>query len=220
MLRCSAIVLVWILSSAPSRAAEAEVAPALEGVAARAPAPAEAAPGSRWYGLSEGTHLGVGVDAGVPGVAGATLLFRPWWWLRLNGGFAYDYIGYGARGGLSLVPGHWGVTPTLNLDYGRYLSGDASRFNAGAGPAERALLRHAVYDFATAQLGLELGSQRWFAFYVRGGVAYVTARASGAQLSAAAAERSDDPSLRFTVGDATVRALLPCFSLGFLVYVY
>ena len=54
----------------------------------------------------------------LPGGAGATLLYRPWWWLRFNGGLAYDVVGFGYRGGVSLAPGHGVVTPTLNFDAG------------------------------------------------------------------------------------------------------
>ena len=206
-----------LLAASPARAAD-EPADGSGGPAAVAVAsPVERAP---WYALSDVTHLGLQIDAGAPGLGGATVLFRPWWWVRFNAGLAYDYVGYGVRGGVSFVPWHWAITPSLNLDYGHYLSGDATRFSSSAGPAERELLRNATYDFATAQIGLELGSQRWFSFYLRGGFAYVTASAKGSQLSAFANERSNDPSLQFTLADATARALIPCASLGFLFYVY
>jgi hypothetical protein len=120
-----------------------------------------------WYALSDITHHGVQLDVGAPGAGGATVLFRPWWWLRFNAGLAYNYLGFGLRGGVSVAPFHWAVTPTLNLDYGHFLSGDASRLATNAGPAEKALLQNVPYDFATAQVGLEFGSQRWFSFYVR-----------------------------------------------------
>lgn len=176
--------------------------------------------GGSWYALSEGTHLGLQLDAGAPDGAGLGLLFRPWWWVRLNGGLAYDYLGLGVRGGVSLVPVHWAVTPSLNLDYGHYFSGDATRFSSNATPAEQDLLRHAAYDFASAQLGLEFGSQRRFAFYVRGGIAYVTGSASASQGTALLAENLPSGYTGTANGDVTLRALIPCVSLGFLVYVY
>ena len=210
--------LLALLAAAPARAADEAAATGSGGPATVAvAAPVEHAP---WYALSDVTHLGFQIDAGAPGLGGVTVLFRPWWWMRFNAGLAYDYVGYGVRGGVSFVPWHFVITPSLNLDYGHYLSGDASRFSSNAGPAERDLLKNATYDFATAQIGLELGSQRWFSFYVRGGFAYVTASAKGTQLSALANEKSNDPSLQFSMADASARAVIPCASLGFLFYVY
>lgn len=166
-----------------------------------------------------GTTLGLQLDAGVPDAAGVVLLYRPLWWLRLNGGLAYDYIGYGLRGGVSLVPWHWVVTPSLSLDAGRFFEGDASRLASDTTRAERDLLRHATYQFASAQVGLELGSQRWCSFYVRAGLAYVTATASGRRLTAFAQEKGSDSSMQYSLGDARLRALMPSASLGLLFYV-
>ncbi len=200
------------------------------GLATSLPSPAAVAPPDStirpgdvqerpWYALSDVTHIGVQLDVGAPGAGGATLLFRPWWWVRFNAGLAYDYVGFGLRGGVSVVPFHWAVTPSLNLDYGHYLSGDASRFSSSAGAAEQALLRNAVYDFATAQVGLEFGSQRWFSFYVRGGFSYISATAQGSLVSPFMTEKFGN-GYQATVGDASLKAVLPCASLGFLFYVY
>lgn len=172
----------------------------------------------RWYSFSEGRHLGFQLDAGAPEGAGLSVLFRPWWWVRFNGGVAYNYIGVGMRGGVSFVPWHWAVTPSLNLDVGHYFSGDASKFVSNPTPAEQALYKQAAYDFASAQLGLEFGSQRGFSFYLRGGLVYLAASASGASVTALASDRIGDWSM--TLGEGKLRAVLPCASLGFIFYVY
>ena len=225
--------LLAVLAAPPARAGEAVVAASTSSDLAStlpsggAAGPADGAairtgdPQERpWYALSDVTHLGMQLDVGAPGAGGATLVFRPWWWVRFNGGLAYDYVGLGVRGGVSFVPFHWAVTPSLDLDYGHYLSGDASRFSSNGGPAEKALLRNAVYDFATAQLGLEFGSQRWFSFYVRGGFTYVSATAQGSLVTAYFNEKLNNATLQATLGDASLKAVLPCASLGFLFYVY
>jgi hypothetical protein len=214
-----AVALLSSLALAAAARADEAAPPAGSGGPAQV-AVAEPIDATPWYALSDMTHLGVQLDVGAPGLAGASVVFRPWWFVRFNAGVAYDYVGWGLRGGVAFVPFHWAITPSLNFDYGRYLSGDANRFATGAGPAEQALLRNAVYDFATAQVGLELGSQRSFAFYLRGGVSYVTASASGANLSAFATEKASDPSIQVRAGDATLKSVLPCASLGFLFYVY
>jgi len=200
--------LLIVLGSSSAHAEDAPSVTASESKASSRP----------WYALSNVTHVGVQLDVGVPGGGGATLLFRPWWWVRFNGGLAYNYVGHGVRGGVSVVPFHGRVTPSLSIDYGRYLSGDASRFATASGPAEQALLQKAKYDFATAQVGLEFGSQRWFSFYVRGGLTYVTAGAEGSLLTAYFNEQSDGSMVQAKFGDAKLRAVLPGASVGFLIY--
>ena len=166
------------------------------------------------------TRIGLQLDGGLPGGAGATLLYRPWWWLRLNGGLAYDVVGFGYRGGVSLAPGHWVVTPTLNFDAGHYVSGDATRFVSTSDPNEIALLHHATYDFGSAQIGLEIGSQRRFTFYLRGGVAYVRTHAAGSDLTNLVNGKSGSSASSYTVGDLNLSMLIPCVSLGFLIYIF
>ena len=190
---------------------------------AAVPAPAPVALGAQKRTLDEEperTIIGLGIDGGAPGGGGLTLLVRPLWWLRLNGGLAYNAIGFGYRGGITLAPADWAVTPTLNLDAGRYLSGDMTKFVTVSDPTERVLLSKTTYTFATAQLGLEFGSQRRFSFYLRGGVTYVFSTLSGADITAIAAAHNGDPNNTFTVGDAKVSAIAPCASLGFNIFVY
>src|ERR1700687_3982477 len=113
----------------------------------------------RWYSLYPGKKFGLQLDAGAPEGAGLMVLFRPFSWLRANAGFAYNVMGTGIRGGLTFIPFHWGVTPTLNLDVGHYFSGDLNKFVTASNAAEHALLSNAAYDFWSAQIGLEFGSQ-------------------------------------------------------------
>ena len=168
---------------------------------------------------SDTTVIGLGIDAGAPGGAGLTLLVRPLWWLRLNAGAAYNVGGFGFRGGITLSPGQWAITPTLNLDAGRYLSGDVNKFVTVTDPNAQALLSRTTYTFATAQIGLEFGSQRWFSFYLRGGLTYVMSTLSGTDLSALA-NGNIGAGTTVTMGDAKFSALAPCASLGFNIFVY
>ena len=180
------------------------------------------APAEEEYTL---TRFGLELDAGAPGGGGLLLLARPWWWLRFNAGLAYNVIGFGYRGGLSLSPGHWAVTPTLNFDAGHYVSGDANRFftpsdsNPAVLSAEKSLLSHATYTFASAQVGLEFGSQRRFAFYLRGGLAYLVSTASGADITALANTKISG-NTTYKVGDVKFTSVMPTVGLGFLIFVY
>jgi hypothetical protein len=186
------------------------------------PPPASTVAHKRALDEDEGdqTIIGLGIDGGAPGGGGLTLLVRPLWWLRLNGGLAYNVIGYGFRGGLSLAPGAWAVTPTLNLDAGRYLSGDFTKFVTISDPNVRSMLSRTTYTFATAQIGLEFGSQRRFSFYLRGGITYVLSSVSGSDLVAIYNGNSPDPNNRVSAARMPVSALLPCASLGFNIFIY
>jgi hypothetical protein len=164
------------------------------------------------------THVGMQLDVGLPGAAGATIVYRPRGWVRVDGGLAYDYVGYGARAGVKVSPFLGTVTPTLGIDVGHFFTGDASELSSTTDPAKQELLKKAVYDFATAQLGIELGSQKWFSFYMRAGVSYVAATAQGDQLSVLLNNQLTDTMYVAKVGDAHLRAVLPSASLGFNVY--
>lgn len=164
------------------------------------------------------TWLGLGVDAGIPNAAGASLLLKPWSWLRLHGGLAYDVIGRGYRGGITLVPAQWFVAPTLDLSAGRFTSGDARSLAKGGGAGQQALLSRLTYDFASAQAGLELGSQRRFALFVRAGVSFLRSRARGEDVSAFAAEKVRTPGTSIRTGDVRLTALVPSASAGFFLF--
>jgi hypothetical protein len=165
------------------------------------------------------TIFGIGLDGGAPGGAGAMLLVRPLWWLRFNGGLAYNVAGFGYRGGVTLSPGQWAVTPTLNLDAGRYLSGDYTRFTTVTDPRVASALSRTTYTFGTAQVGLEFGSQRRVSFYLRGGLTYVMSAVSAADTNAiVGGNLSGNTSVR--AGETKVTALLPCASLGFNIFIY
>jgi hypothetical protein len=192
--------------SAPDQAAPAPAADASRADPVRPPAP----PSRTW--------LGLGVDAGIPNAAGASLVVKPWGWLRLHGGLAHDVIGHGYRGGLTLVPGQWFLTPTLDLSAGRFTKGDANRFAKGGGPGQQALLSRLTYGFASAQVGLELGSQRRFALFVRAGASYLRSRARGEDVTAFAAEKARTAGTTIRSGDVRLTALVPSASAGFFLF--
>ncbi len=138
-------------------------------------------------------HLGVALDAGVPGGAGLLLQARagP---LRLSAGPMWSGIGYGAKGGLALAPFAWAVAPVLELDGGWCPRADLSLLAGNGLPDDlEPVLSHASYWYAGALAGLDLGSPRRFSFYLRAGLARLQVRAprtSTSDSSAAAAARS------------------------------
>jgi hypothetical protein len=132
-------------------------------------AAAVAAPGAD----HAGPRIGVMVDAGVPdGFVGA-LAYQPWRRLQLHVGAGHNTIGAGVRGGMAFRFARGGVSPLLAVEVGRYFPAEAGAFADmidASSPDER--LEAVGYDFASAQLGLELGDGDR-AFYVQFGVSAI-----------------------------------------------
>jgi hypothetical protein len=216
-MRLLVLALVPMLAGAAEPAGPPPAPPAAT-TAAAAP---EKEPGAEEHSgpFSPGTHFGLGLDVGAPGGIGLTVLVRPWWWLRANVGVAYNLGGWGIRGGITLLPGQWVVTPTLSIDAGYYFTDDWAQFTSTSG-AEANLLRDLPYTFLSGQIGLEIGSPQRFIFYLRGGLSYAWVTANGADLTGVVQENLNDPAIRVALANGNVTGLVPAFSLGFLVYIF
>jgi hypothetical protein len=161
--------------------------------------------------------FGMSVDAGVPDFLGVNVVYRPLSFLRLQGGPLTNGLGFGLRGGVSLVPFNFVVSPSLTVEYGHYFESDGRTFaralGVSLGQAEPALARLS-YGFANAHVGLEMGSPERFQFFLRAGLTYLNTSLNG----------SGDL-LEQASGDSTVRAedlrlhgVLPSVKLGLLFF--
>ncbi len=111
---------------------------------------------------------------------------------------------------MTLAPLGGFITPTLQVDAGRYFAGDGNAAYARLSDTPRqAVPEQLGYDFATAHAGLELGSDL-VRFHVQGGLSYVRANWTEAGTSA-----DGDVS---TMTDLEVRAVGASARLGFLIY--
>ena len=167
-------------------------------------------------------RLGVMADAGLPDGANASLVFRPFWWLRAHGGGGYNMISSGVRAGVTLVP--FGAGPSATIEGGHYFDGNANgvaqRF-AGA-TFHSALLDRVGYDYANAHLGLELGSRR-ATFYIHGGMSYIRAQIHNfdSVVASQAAANGGNGSTEVSINqDPTVKAWVPSAKLGLIVYLF
>jgi hypothetical protein len=164
--------------------------------------------------------LGLAIDGGVPDGASATVLYRPWKFLRFGGGLLYNYIGYGVRGGVSVLP-YFPIAPSLTLEAGHYFEANANARIAQFGkvPQElQPLLDRVSYTFANAQLGLEVGHPDWFVFYVRAGLSRVWFTPHG--MDQVAASQASSGNTRVTVQDPNVRLGIPNVKAGFMIFFY
>jgi hypothetical protein len=171
------------------------------------PAPAVAAFPARRPSLP---RLGLALDAGLPGGAGVTLQARVLSGLRVGAGPMYSGVGYGVKGGLQLSPA-WVFAPALELEGGWAPRADLSLL-AGKGSVAKNLkpvLAHASYWFASALVGFDLGSPRGLSFMLRGGLSHLDVHAGGTATVPGSGSTST-----VELGNATVRATIPCAKLG------
>ena len=122
------------------------------------------------------------------------------------------------RGGLTVLP--VGEGPSLSLEVGHYLEGDANtlvRFLfAGLGDFG-SYVRRFSYTFFNAHLGLEFGT-RSFTFFVHGGFTYLRATLHDLEApSESDPARPGRTTLTFKQ-DPQLRMLAPSAKLGLVVY--
>jgi hypothetical protein len=158
-------------------------------------------------------HFGLQLEVGAPSGASAALVVRPWKLLRFHGGATWNYVGFGVKGGVTLLPYHGAFVPTLGIEGGLYPGADASRLVKGT--IEKTLLADVSYAYLDASVGLEFGSQNGFVFFVRGGMSYLKAPiknvASAFQTSNLGVVGADD---------AVATYFGPSAKLGFLIYLF
>lgn len=183
--------------------------------AAPAPAPARAKPAALAAPPAptrRPSQWGVLLDAGFPQGATLSASYRPVSAIRLFAGPAWNYLGFGIQGGLSVVPWHFAVTPVLTLEAGHYFSEDVSfiaRSSQGVPPDLRSLMKDMGFTYGSLHAGIELGSQNGFAWTIGLGLTYVSFDTTGT------VTKTDASGSTVTFRDPRVRGTLPSLKLGF-----
>jgi hypothetical protein len=176
-------------------------------------APASAAPRARSHHV-----LGLSLDAGVPDGASATILYRPWRYLRFGGGMLYNYVGYGVVGSVSVLP-YFPIAPSLTLEAGHLFESNAnariSQFTT-VDDNLKPLLQRVGYTFVNAQVGLEFGHPNWFVFFVRGGLSRVWLSSSDADKVVV----TNSDGTRVTFANPSARLGIPTVKAGFMIFFY
>ncbi len=192
-------------------------APPVAAPEASAPAPASARPSP--------TRYGVLFDAAFPDGFGLSFAYRPHWAFRFSAGGTYNLLGVGLRAGVSAVPFQTAVTPSLSLDAGHVFSADmgkAVRLFTDKIPASlQPLLQSVSYDYVDLLVGLEVGSQRRFSFYLKAGIGWIwsTAHGTGTYQSTGGTSGTN-VTLKVTATDPSVNPALPSVKLGFIYWIY
>jgi hypothetical protein len=158
--------------------------------------------------------LAVSLDGGIPSGMAVDLAIGPLDFLRLSAGVTYNLASLGFRAGADLVPFHGALRPVLAFRLGHAFDGDASRLASllGVPAGQAALARHVSYDYASAQVGLEVGSERGISAFASGGVALISSSSPGA----AALFRSWAPSIAGSSDRTQVYAVIPAVNLGIM----
>jgi hypothetical protein len=215
----AALVLIPALARAdpPATPAEGAAPPAASAVVEAPAAPAPPAPPAA-PAAEPLPRLGLLLDVGVPDGAVVAVVFRPVPPLRFSAGAAYNYAGYGVRGGIGWVPFRWALSPSLNVEAGRYFESDLTWIadHSSGVPVElRPLLKHVGYSYASAQLGIEFGSPRGFSLNLRLGLSYFWTTIHGVGESVA---NVGGTTATLEVQDPRFRATLPSLKVGMLYY--
>jgi len=200
---------VSMADAVATRAAAAPVAPHADHAVA-AVRTTESSSGSPWIGAM--------ADVGLPDAATVSIVVRPIRSLRAHAGLSHNLISLGQRAGITWAPLSWWASPTLSLEYGHYADGNANplvRRVTGDQTFSSAVLDRVGYDYANAHLGLELG-QRWFTFYIHGGVSRITGAVHN--LSAETMSQSSGTTSVSFSRDPHVQLTTVSARIGFIVY--
>ena len=161
--------------------------------------------------------LGVSLEAGFPDGGAVALLVRPHHMVRLSVGPTWNYLGWGVEGGVALVPWHWMLSPVLAVEAGRFFDSDLTWLanKSGGVPNElEPLLKKVGYTYASAQLGVEVGSQRGFSFVLRAGLSWFDLVAHGTATTTRSGGTPGAADAVVTLSDPRVHAVVPSVKLG------
>ena len=160
-------------------------------------------------------RLGVLVDASAPDGIGAAAVVRPLSWLRLNLGATTNTIGFGVRGGATLIPLDLFITPTLSVDVGHYFNADYNKLLSRIGVQQSStLIQDVGYDYASATLGLEFQPASFLSFFLQAGLGYMSIRVDSVEDFIQ--EAVNDPDI--TAKPLSLRLTTPTLKLGLIVY--
>jgi hypothetical protein len=167
-----------------------------------------------------GPHkLGVLLDVGAPHGVGVSAVLRPLPWLRLQAGPTTNTLSFGLRGGLSVLPLQTFVAPSINAEAGHYFGSDYNDVLKWLGHtpgSQTAGIRDIAYDYVGGSLGLEVGTNSRFNFFLHLGLSYVALNVPDP--TPLLQDATNDTTV--TSGPLHVRATIPSVKLGFIFYFF
>ena len=119
---------------------------------------------------------------------------------------------------MTLIPFQMGVSPLLDVEVGRFFAADASFLANGSSgiPSEvKPLLKNVSYDYASAHLGLEIGTRDVFAISILVGLSYVSLTANGSTTTGGA---SGGTTATVTFTDPNLHGTAPSARIGVQIW--
>jgi hypothetical protein len=163
-------------------------------------------------------RFGLSGSLGFPDGLVASALFRPIDMLRLSAGGSWNYFGFGLLAGVDVKPFQWPIAPTLGVEAGHYFDADLTWLaaqDAGVPPELEPLLEKVGYSFASAHLGVEVGSSRRFVFFARAGLSYLWTTVNGAGEAVSGAGAG---TVKVRIEDPEFRATIPSVKAGIIIF--
>lgn len=177
-----------------------------------APAPTDPDEAPPWK-----TRFGARLVAGAPEGLSVEALIHPRQWLRVHAGGSRNRLGYGVRGGLSLIPLDLFVRPSLELEYGHTFNADYDELLTqlhGQPTTAATNIREVDYDQLSASVGLEVSPWRYVTFFGGVGISYWFIGVPDAKAFLHESETNPDVTARpLTIGLSS-----PVAKLGLIVY--
>ncbi|RYZ39292.1 MAG: hypothetical protein EOO71_20630 [Myxococcaceae bacterium] len=163
--------------------------------------------------------LGLLVDAGAPHGIGVSAVLKPAKWVRLQAGPTTNTLSFGLRGGVSILPLDTFIAPSLNAEVGHYFGSEYSEVLdwLGRDPSTTSqAIRDVTYNYVTGSVGLEVGANSRFNFFLNVGLSYVALTVPDPTPLIQDAANDDT----VTSGPLHVRATIPSVKLGFILYFF
>jgi hypothetical protein len=163
-------------------------------------------------------RFGISGSLGFPDGVAASALFRPIDMLRLSAGGTWNYFGFGVQAGADVKPLQWPIAPTLGVEVGHYFDADLTWLaaqDAGVPPELEPLLEKVGYSYASAHLGVEVGSSRRLVLFARAGLSYFWTTVNGASQ---AVSNAGTGTVTVRIEDPKFRATLPSVKLGIIFF--
>ncbi len=121
------------------------------------------------------TRFGMRLVAGAPDGMGIAALVHPRRWLRVHAGAAKNSLGFGVRGGLSIIPLELYISPTVELEYGHYFNADYGALMTqlhGQSTTPASGIGKVGYDQFSGGLNLEFSPSRYVTVFGGLGISY------------------------------------------------
>ncbi|MFY0571286.1 autotransporter outer membrane beta-barrel domain-containing protein [Archangium lansingense] len=163
------------------------------------------------------TRYGVRLAAGAPEGVGLSAVIHPRRWARAHVGATRNTLGFGARGGLSLIPLELIISPLLELEYGYYFNADYEKLLTqlhGQPTTPTTGIRRVGYHQVAGSVGLQFSPSRYVTLFGGVGISYWFIEVANAK--AFISEAEDDPEI--TARPLNLGLSSPVAKLGLLVY--